>query len=170
MAPTAARARGRDRLALATEMDEPELDRDVRVAIARAIHERGAIPRVADVASDLGVEAALIDAAFARMAERHVFTASRGSREIYAYHPFCAEPTDFLVRADGREWWAICGWDALGIAPALGTTGTVDTRCGDCREPIHIDVGLAGHATTSSGAVLHVGVPAREFWNDIYFT
>src|SRR5712691_3797196 len=142
-------------------MNEAEFDSNVGVAIARAIRERGMIPRVADVASDLGVQASLIDASFARMAERHVFTARKGSHEIYAYHPFCAEPTDFLVRADGREWWAICGWDALGIAPALGTTGTVDTRCGDCREPIHIDVGLAGDARTSSGAVLHVGVPAR---------
>jgi hypothetical protein len=151
-------------------MNEAEFDSNVRVAIARAIRERGVIPRVADVGSDLGVQASLIDASFARMAERHVFTARKGSHEIYAYHPFCADPTDFLVRADGREWWAICGWDALGIAPALGTTGTVDTRCGDCREPIHIDVGLAGDARTSSGAVLQVGVPAREFWNDIYFT
>jgi hypothetical protein len=151
-------------------MNEAEFDSNVRSAIAHAIRERGVIPRVADVVSDLGVQASLIDASFARMAERHVFTARKGSHEIYAYHPFCAEPTDFLVRADGREWWAICGWDALGIAPALGTTGTVDTRCGDCREPIHIDIGLAGDARTSSGAVLHVGVPAKEFWNDIYFT
>ena len=151
-------------------MDEAELDREVRVAIARAIRERGVIPRVADVAAELELQSSPIGASFARMADGHVFIARKGSHEIYAYDPFCADPTDFLVRAGGREWWAICGWDALGIPPALGTTGTVEARCGDCEESIHIDVGLAGNATTSSGAVLQVGLPAREFWKDIYLT
>jgi hypothetical protein len=125
---------------------------------------------VADVAAELGRQAFAIDASFARLAEGRVFIARKGSHEIYAYNPFCADRTDFRVRSGGREWWAICGWDALGIAPALGTTGTVDAPCGDCREPIHIDVGPAGDATSPSGAVLQVGVPAREFWKDIYFT
>lgn len=151
-------------------MDEAEPDRDVRVAIARAIRERGVIPSIAVVAVDLGRDVSAVDESFARMIERHVFTPHKGAHEIYAHHPFCAGPTDFRVRADGREWWAICGWDALGIAPALGTEGTVDAHCGDCGEPIHIDVGLDGDATGPSGAVLQIGVPAREFWDDIYFT
>jgi hypothetical protein len=151
-------------------MDEAELDAYVSAAIARAIRERGVIPRVADVATELGRQASYIDASFARLAERRVFIARKGSHEIHAYNPFCAERTDFLVHSGGRKWWSICGWDALGVPPALGTTGTVDTHCGDCGEPIHVDVGLVGDATSTSGAVLQVGLPAREFWKDIYFT
>jgi hypothetical protein len=151
-------------------MDQADLDNDVRAAIASSIRERGIIPSVGDVASHLRLRASLVDSSFARLADQHVFSPRSGSHEIHAYHPFCADPTDFLVRADGREWWAVCGWDALGIAPALGTTGTVETRCGDCEEPIHIDVGLAGDATAPLSAVLQVGVPAREFWKDIDFT
>ncbi len=151
-------------------MDEAELDRDVRIAIARTIQERAVIPSIAEAATDLGRQVSPVEASFARLAERRVFTPRKGSHEIYAYHPFCVGPTDFRVQADKRDWWAICGWDALGIAPALGTKGTVDTHCGDCGEPIHVDVGLAGDATARSGAFLHVGVAAREFWNDIYFT
>jgi hypothetical protein len=98
-------------------MDEADLDNDVRAAIASTIRERGIIPSVADVASHLRFRASLIDSSFARLAERHVFSARRGSHEIHAYHPFCADPTDFLVRADGREWWAVCGWTPSASLP-----------------------------------------------------
>lgn len=150
--------------------DEAALDTDVRVSIADAIRQRGAIPSIAEVSRELGRDLAVVDASFARLIERHVFTPRQGSHEIYAFHPFCVGPTEFRVQADKREWLAICGWDALGIAPALGTTGAVDTSCGDCGEPIHIDVGREGQATAPSDAVLLVGVPARDFWKDIYFT
>jgi alkylmercury lyase-like protein len=151
-------------------LDEAALDMDVRVAIANAIRQRGAIPSIAEVARDLGRDLPVVDASFARLIERHVFTPSKSSHEIYAFHPFCVGPTEFRVQADKREWLAICGWDALGIAPALRTTGTVDASCDDCGEPIHIDVGLEGRATAPSDVVLLVGVPARDFWKDIYFT
>jgi hypothetical protein len=105
------------------------------------------------------------------MIDGHVFIPRAGSHEIHAYNPFCAVATDFRVRAGGRDWWAICGWDALGVPPALGVHGEVMTDCGDqCGERLRITVGRGGDAYADDGAVLHVGVPARAFWEDIYFT
>src|SRR5579859_2195619 len=92
-------------------LDQPSFDREVRAAIARLIRERGAVPTIGDVAGALRAELAAVDASFARMADAHVFIARKDSHEIYAYNPFCAEPSDFRVRADGRDWWGICGWD-----------------------------------------------------------
>lgn len=150
-------------------MDGPRFDRDVRAAIARIIRERAVVPRIDDVAHVLRTDVTVIEASFARMIEGHVFIAEKGSREIHAYDPFCVGPTDFRVRADGRDWWSICGWDALGIPPALGTSGTLLTSCGDgCGERIVVEIGPVG--TASGDAVLHIGVPARSFWEDIYFT
>jgi len=149
--------------------DAARLDSDVRAAIARSIHERGVIPTIAEIATVLHADAAVAEASIDRMAEAHVFIPRRGSHEIYAYNPFCTEPTDFSVHAAGRDWSAICGWDALGIPAALGTTGTVRTRCGDgCGEAITIEVGIGGIATGE--AVFHSGVPSRQSWEDIYFT
>ena len=134
-----------------TRPDDPtetsRFDHDLRAVIARSIREQGVIPTIS--------ESTLIP--------------RRGSPEIYAYNPFCSEPTGFSVRAAGRDWSAICGWDALGIPPALGTSGTVRTPCGDgCGETITIEVGLGGVAT--GDAVFHSGVPSRHGWDDIYFT
>jgi hypothetical protein len=146
-----------------------ELDRDVRAAIARSIGERGTIPTIAHVAATLRLPVDEIDASFGRMIDGHVFIPRSGSHEIYAYNPFCVGPTAFRISAGGRDWWAICGWDALGIPAALGTEGTVETTCGDgCGERIRIDVGSGGHATGE--AVWHSGVPARQAWDDITYT
>lgn len=149
--------------------DTAAFDRDVRAAIARAIREEGRTPLIADVARALGREESTVDASFARMIDGHVFIPQPGSREILAYDPFCVGPSAFAVRSGGRDWWGICGWDALGIPPALGTDGTLTADCADgCGARLRIDVAAAGGA--SGEAVLHIGVPARSFWDDIYFT
>lgn len=154
-------------------MTEPAVDAfdaRVRQGIARAIREGRGMPTIARVASLLGQEQAAVRASFDRMIAGHVFIPVRGTSEIYAYDPFCSGPTDFPVRSGGRDWWAICGWDALGIPAALGEAGTVRSTCADCAEPIEIEIDRAGKATSSTGAVLHVGVTARDFWKDIYLT
>lgn len=150
-------------------LTDERLDQEVRTAIAASIRDRGAVPTIAEVTDRLGTDAPRIDAAFGHLIDGHVFIPRRGSHEIYAFNPFCSEPTDFSVRAAGRDWSAICGWDALGIPAALGTSGTIRTRCGDgCGEEIAIEVAPGGAAT--GHAVFHSGVPARHSWDDIYFT
>ena len=128
------------------------------------------MPKIADVARDLALPEEPVRASFDRMIAAHVFIPRRGSSEILSYNPFCADPTDFRVRCAGREWWALCGWDALGIPAALGAAGSIVSTCADCGEGIVVDVDRDGTATAARGAVLNIGVRARAFWDDIYFT
>jgi len=151
-------------------MHDAEIDREVRIAIARSIKSRGKIPTIAAVASDLAQDVATVDASFARMIEGHVFIARKGSHEIYAYDPFCVGPTDFFVTAADRVWFGICAWDALGIPAALGHPGVVETHCADCNESLVVEVDADGGTDVQTWTVMQVGVPARDFWKDIYFT
>jgi hypothetical protein len=150
--------------------DDAAFDSMVREAIAGSIRRRGSVPTIAQVAADIGSEVSPVQASFDRMIAAHVFLARPGSSEIYSYSPFCVDPTDFRVRSDGREWWALCGWDALGIPAALGAAGTVETSCADCGDRIVIDVDRDGTAIANGGAVLNIGVRALDFWKDIHFT
>jgi hypothetical protein len=61
-------------------------------------------------------------------------------RVILAY-PWSGTPTAFAMRlADGRERWACCAIDALGIAAMLGERVQVRSRCHHCDEPLTLDV------------------------------
>src|SRR5258705_11784176 len=108
-------------------MSDADLDREVRIAIARSIKTRGKIPTIAAVAADMGKDVATVDASFARLIEGRVFRPRKDSHEILAYSPFCAEPTDYFVTSAGRIWFGIDAWDALGIPAALGEPGVVET-------------------------------------------
>ena len=69
--------------------------------------------------------------------------------EIPLAYPFSATPTPFLVRlADGRERFACCATDALGIAAMLGARIVIRSRCHHCGEPLE----LAADATGPLGA------------------
>jgi len=151
-------------------MLEADLDREVRIAIARSIKTRGRIPTIAAVAADIGRDLATVDASFARMIDGHVFIPQKGSHEIYAYDPFCVGPTDFFVTSGDRVWFAICAWDALGIPAALGHAGLVETHCADCGEELVVDVDADGGTEMQTWTVMQVGVPPRDFWRDIHFT
>ncbi len=153
-----------------TTDDDDAFDARAREAIIASIRNRGSVPTIAQVANDMGADQPSVRASFDRMIAAHVFIPQRDSSEILSYNPFSAEKTDFRVRSGGREWWALCGWDALGIPAALGVAGRVESFCADCGEPIVIDVDRDGTPSANSGVVLHVGVRAVDFWKDIYFT
>jgi alkylmercury lyase-like protein len=151
-------------------MPDTDLDREVRIAIARSIKTRGRIPTIAAVAADIGKDVATVDASFARMIEGRVFLPRKDSHEIRVYNPFCVERTDFFVTAAGRIWFAIDAWDAMGIPAALGESGVIETHCADCNEALVVEVDADGGTELQTWTVMQVGVPARDFWKDIDYT
>ena len=87
-------------------------------------------------------------------------------------HPFSAAPTDFVVTAGERRWYANCAWDALAVMAMLRSAvpGTLvfDTHCGGSGQPMRIEVN--GDGPAASEARLHFAVPIRDWWKDIAFT
>jgi hypothetical protein len=79
-----------------------------------------------------------------------------GDRVVLAY-PWSGTPTAFVaVLADGRERWACCAIDALGIPAMLGQPVTVRTRCHHCGEPLELELTPTGPAT-DPGVMAWVG-------------
>jgi hypothetical protein len=99
--------------------------------------------------------------ALARLAEAHAVVLDEDGR-IEMAHPFAAHRRGACVRADGREWWGNCAWDALGIAGVLGLR----------------DAEIAGNGVAldlrdgapADDVLFHVLVPAAHWWDDIGFT
>jgi len=151
-------------------IDPVAFDRDVRLTIAECIRERGGVPSVSEVASRVAATDADVAASFGRLGAARALILRPGSSEILSFNPFAAERTEFVVRAAGRDWSALCAWDAFGIAAALRADGLVLGRCADvCGVPL--EVRLVGDAIGAlDGVVMQFALPAREWWKDIVFT
>jgi hypothetical protein len=142
-------------------------DISVRNATYRRFVELGRAPTAADVATVIGRSLTDVRQAWRRLHDAHALVLDAAG-EIRMANPFSAVPTPFVVEADGRRWYANCGWDAFGIGAALHVDSAIETECADCREPVRIEV--RDGRPTRADLVFHVLVPAASWWDDIGYT
>ncbi|MGH2669457.1 MAG: organomercurial lyase [bacterium] len=108
------------------------------------VHERilasGAPVKIDTVISELFLHGAPdVRAAIAELDEKDL-VAIRDGHIVLAY-PFASAPTAFcVVLPDGRQRYAACAIDALGVAPMLGHPVTIHSRCHHCEEPLTLAV------------------------------
>ena len=142
-------------------------DLAIRNATYRLFAERGRAPTTDEVAIAIGEGSIAVEAAWQRLQEAHALVLD-GEGRLKMANPFSAVETPHRVEADGRSWYANCGWDAFGIGVVLRTDSMIQTTCADCGETIELEV--RGYRPTDPDPVFHVLVPAREWWSDIGFT
>lgn len=142
-------------------------DIDLRNATYRRFVELGRAPTAFEVAEAARLQTEAVTDGWRRLHDAHALVLDAHGAIAMA-NPFAAKPTPFLVEADGRSWFANCGWDAFGIGAALGVDSVIHTTCPDCSEPTTIQVRDGRPEETD--AVWHVLVPANTWWSDIGFT
>lgn len=145
-----------------------DLAGEVRVELLRTSAATGRVPQAPELARALGRAEAEVRAALRQLAAARVLILAPHDGDIWAASPFCAVPSGFRVEASGRVYWGICIWDALGIAAALHADAEITAPCGDCGAPMEIAV-RGGRLVRSEG-VVHFGVPAPRWWDNIGFT
>jgi hypothetical protein len=139
----------------------------VRGAVYSTIVSRGAAPAAADLAGLHRVDVREIEDALRALADGRVIVLHAGTSDIAWAPPFSAVPTRYRVRVSGSSWHAPCAWDAFGIAAALNVDAIIDATCAWSDEPL--DCGVANGRAYGDG-VIHLLVPAAQFWDDIFFT
>jgi Alkylmercury lyase len=144
------------------------LARDVRLYVFGKAENTGRVPQPPEIAAALGRSQAEVEQALRHLAVGKVLILAPNDSNIWAANPFCAVPSAFRVEARGKTYWGICIWDALGIVAALGTDALIRTACGDCSEPMLLEV-AAGKLKRSEG-IIHFAVPAHHWWDNIGFT
>jgi len=142
-------------------------DLDLRNATYRAFAEFGRAPSAAEVADAAGVTAETVREGWQRLHDAHALVLDDAG-EILMANPFAARPTPFRVEADGRSYYANCGWDAFGVGAALHADSTVHTACIDCHSPL--DIHVRDGRPDDTDLFFHVRVPARSWWDDIGYT
>jgi hypothetical protein len=147
---------------------EQALDAAVRLVVYRFFVDRRRPPVPTEVAETVATDQAAVEDSLRRLAEAHVLVLAPGTPYVWMASPLSAIPTPFQVEIGGRRFFRNCIWDALGVVAMLGGTGTVTTRCPDCREQMSVTV--AENRVASGEGVVHFAVPAAHWWDDIGFT
>ncbi|MEX1171356.1 MAG: organomercurial lyase [Chloroflexota bacterium] len=143
-------------------MDDADIE--LRNATYRRFVELGRAPTTDEVATTLGRDAGDVADGWRRLHDAHALVLDDVGA-IRMANPFAGVPTGFRVEADGRSWFANCGWDGFGIGAALGVDSTIHTTCADCDEPL--DLVVTDGRPNDTDLVFHVPVPAAEWWVDI---
>lgn len=139
----------------------------VRAAVYAHFAETGHAPSAAMAGARLGLSEAEAVAAFVELHRRHALFLDEATGAIRMAHPFSAIPTDFVVHANGRQYWANCAWDAFGIPAALGAAARAEMAYADTGERVRLHVPPEGAA---DGARVHFLLPFTRWYDDLVFT
>ncbi len=146
-----------------------ELDLRIRNHLYASFVRDGRAASVSDAAAALDLQAADVSDAYRRLHDAHALVLGPDGTEIRMLNPFSAAETAYRVEAAGRSWFANCAWDALGIPGALHGDGRIEAACPDCAEPLELEVS-DGELVRGRELLVHFVVPARRWWDDIFFT
>ena len=143
------------------------LDATVRLRVLHAFLA-GETPTVATVAATLREPAHEIAGSFDRLAAGRAIVLVPRTHDILMAAPFAGRRTDFQVTVGARRYNANCIWDALGIPAMLGgTDADIEAVCLDCAGMLRLSV---RDRKVAGEGIVHFGVPAARWWDDIGFT
>lgn len=140
----------------------------VRIEIYRSFVDEGRPPTTGNLATELDASVDSIESALSELDSTGVIALMPGTNLVWLAHPFAASASPFRVETSTRGWDAICVWDGLGILAMLEMDGRVTTGCPDCDEELEIEI--RGGAPTRDDYVVHYGVPAARWYEDIGHT
>jgi len=133
----------------------------VRLILRTFLQRGGPIP-VEDIiaASPDGHAAALHDALVA-LDDEDLIRVRAG--QIDVAYPFSGAPTPFRLRlSGGRERYACCATDALGIAPMVGEPVEITSSCHHCGEPLTFGATPHGVGLNAEGVMVWFGTRGDE--------
>jgi len=108
-----------------------------------------------------------VGAALQRLCASHAFVLQENG-ELWRAAPFSAVPTAFPVKVGDRSYYGNCIWDALGIAAMLHKDAQIDASCGCCN--LEMLLKIENGRLLGSKGLIHIAVPARDWYKDIVFT
>ena len=95
---------------------------------------------VAGFSAALGLPPASVERAIARLSERGVIVIEPENGWIVGVRGLSFTETSHRLTLDGRERYAFCAVDAVGIPAGLGADARVESHCHHCRAPLTLQV------------------------------
>ena len=144
-----------------------DFDRRLRLFVYRHMLRHKKSPAVKEMAKGLATSAAKVRAALTRLSESHAFM-MQADGELWRAAPFSCIPTAFPVTVGKKSWFGNCIWNALGIPAMLGKDAHIAASCACCNYDMPVEI-RKGKLRAGEG-LIHIAVPAREWYKDVVFT
>lgn len=142
-------------------------DSRLRLYVYRHLLRRERAPTVAEMAKAFACPSRQVQDSLERLSQSHAFMVQENG-ELWRTAPFSAIPTAFPVRVGKKSWYGNCIWDALGIPAMLHKDARIGAACGCCNYEMDLEV-KNGRLLQNAG-VIHIAVPARDWYKDVVFT
>ncbi|MCI0484903.1 MAG: alkylmercury lyase family protein [candidate division NC10 bacterium] len=98
----------------------------------------GATPKLATLAEQSRIPPVQIQQILRRLASRDLLVLDTRGNTVLAAYPFSATPTPHRVHLSGREVFALCAVDALGITAMLNEDARISSRCAHCGSAVEV--------------------------------
>ena len=138
-----------------------KFDREVRACIYALLVDGVRKVDVDSVAESGGWDPGEVAVSFSKLAHEHRIALTEDGGRVWMAHPFSGVPTSYRAIVGDRSWYANCAWDALAILSLLGD--------GEAHVEDEL-VWKVENGVVSPDGLVHLLVPARQFWEDIGFT
>jgi len=145
-----------------------ELAAGVRHHVYESFVRRGHPPTLQEMANEAASPAEKVVRALVHLEQSRALILSPARDRVLVAPPFSAIPTPFWVETAAGSWWGNCAWESLGIAALMDEDAVIRTSAGAHGAPVEIRTTDEG--VVDSGAVMHIPVPAAQWWDDIRFT
>jgi hypothetical protein len=146
-----------------------EEDWQVRLFVYNFFVEQGRLPSTQETATHFKLSLTEAEAHYLRLNAAHAFFLNPGTFEVRMAHPLSAIPTDFLVRIDGKQLWANCAWDSVGIPAMLGLDADIEASNSLTGEQIHYAI-RNGILQADADLVVHFPLPFTAWYDDLVYT
>lgn len=130
----------------------PEEQAVTRVVFRRLLEGKRTRPEA--VATVLGMPPALVAQAIDHLVERGTMERDPDTGELVAARGLSFTETPHRLTLDGRQLYAFCAVDAVGIPAALEADARVESRCHTCGTPLTLTLAVGVVTEASAGTVV----------------
>ena len=133
-----------------------------RQAFRHLLEARAAGP--AAIARELGLSAEAVESAVRGLRARGTLVQDDATGAIVGARGLTLRPTRHALVISGRQLYAFCAIDAVGIPAALGADADVASRCHGCAAPVALRLRAGALVDVPSGTVIWASErdPARS--------
>lgn len=145
-----------------------EQDWRIRLAVYRYFVANGRPPTYDEMARQMGIAPEEARQAYRRLHQQHALFLEPGGETIRMANPLSAVPTPYRVVVDGRQLWANCAWDSLGIPAMLHADARIEALLAHSGQAATYAV--ESGALRAAGGVVHFPLPFRRWYDDLAHT